>query len=218
MTKQDEKWNVQRLQLVEFEQKKGHCEAPRRCEQDKSLGAWVSSQRTNHIDKELHWTKSGSLGKITAPKPTSSGTRGMKSLSSLNERRGIVWCHASASKTLGLWVPALLRSRPFHKTNKIRLDQKTACTKSGSIGKLKAPTSWTNWTNSGTSSAKRSLSLNERMAIVWSQNVTSKTSLWGAESATSGPITSMTKFELTERDCWTKSGSLGKLEATTTTP
>jgi hypothetical protein len=38
MRKQDKKWHVRCEQLVEFKQKNGHWEVPRRCGQDESLG------------------------------------------------------------------------------------------------------------------------------------------------------------------------------------
>jgi uncharacterized protein YbgA (DUF1722 family) len=42
-------WHQQREKLVEFKRQNGHCVVPFNCQQDKSLGQWVSHQRT-HCD------------------------------------------------------------------------------------------------------------------------------------------------------------------------
>jgi hypothetical protein len=84
----DEKWNMRCEQLVKLKESNGHCVVPARsCEQDESLGIWVSKQQTLHDNDNmrLRW-KSGSLGKLMSKlTATSSGTSSMKSWSSLNE-------------------------------------------------------------------------------------------------------------------------------------
>jgi hypothetical protein len=44
----DKLWHQEREKLGDFQRKNGHCMVPRRCEQDKSLGKWVSNQRGIH--------------------------------------------------------------------------------------------------------------------------------------------------------------------------
>jgi hypothetical protein len=41
----DKKWQQERKKLVTFEEKSGHCVAPRDNEEDKALGWWVGTQR-----------------------------------------------------------------------------------------------------------------------------------------------------------------------------
>jgi hypothetical protein len=41
------------VQLVEFKRKNGHCTVPKRYKQDKSLGMWISTQRSNHVNNKL---------------------------------------------------------------------------------------------------------------------------------------------------------------------
>ncbi len=53
MNKQDKKWNMQYEKLVEFKRNFGHCRVPKIYEQDKSLGLWVSHQRTFHNNNKL---------------------------------------------------------------------------------------------------------------------------------------------------------------------
>jgi hypothetical protein len=66
--RQQKLWHQQHVQLVEFKRKNGHCIVPKRYKQDKSLGMWVSTQRSHHNNNKLRpdqrnfWTKSGLLG------------------------------------------------------------------------------------------------------------------------------------------------------------
>jgi hypothetical protein len=53
MTERDKKWNKQYEKLVEFKQNNGHCVVPQKCKEDKSLGKWVSKQRTSHANKVI---------------------------------------------------------------------------------------------------------------------------------------------------------------------
>jgi hypothetical protein len=90
----DKLWLQQHEKLVEYKRINGNCKVPRRYEQDKSLGEWVTKQRGRFIttiqfdliEREF-WTKSGSLGKLTPPtnSMTSSGTSNMNSWSNINE-------------------------------------------------------------------------------------------------------------------------------------
>jgi hypothetical protein len=46
-------WHQQCEKLVEFKQENGHCVASQSCEQDKSLGQWVSDQPTFHDNNKM---------------------------------------------------------------------------------------------------------------------------------------------------------------------
>jgi hypothetical protein len=60
----DKLWYQQYERLVEFKRKKGHCMVPRKYEQDKSLGPWVSTQRKHHINNKLRLDRKDILDKI----------------------------------------------------------------------------------------------------------------------------------------------------------
>jgi hypothetical protein len=60
----DKRWHQQYEKLVEFRRKSGHCIVPRRYEQDKSLGIWVSTQRKFHIKSNLRLDRKDRLDKI----------------------------------------------------------------------------------------------------------------------------------------------------------
>jgi hypothetical protein len=77
----------------------------------------------------------------------------------------------------------------------------------GALRKLLDATKTT--TRSGTRSMKSWSSLNERMAIVWCQPSTSKTSLLGYGFVSSGQDTPQRQCDLIERNFWTNLGSLG---------
>ena len=46
-------WNMKYAKLLEFKRKNGHCLVPKGYQQDKSLGKWVSAQRTFHTRNTL---------------------------------------------------------------------------------------------------------------------------------------------------------------------
>jgi hypothetical protein len=45
----DQKWNQQYRKLVAYERELGHCDVPHRWKDDKSLGNWISKQRSRPI-------------------------------------------------------------------------------------------------------------------------------------------------------------------------
>jgi hypothetical protein len=49
----DETWHKQYEKLVKFKQTNGHCLVPKRYQEDVSLGAWVSDQRSNHTNTSI---------------------------------------------------------------------------------------------------------------------------------------------------------------------
>jgi hypothetical protein len=80
------------------------------------------------------------------------------------------------------------------------LIERDSWTKSGLLGKLKAPTTASaSTTSSGTSNMKSWSSLNERMAIVWCHKAASKTILWGSGLVISGTHVTSASFDLNER-------------------
>jgi hypothetical protein len=65
MTERDEKWNMKREKLVEFERMNGHCRVPRiKCEQDASPKHWVDNQRTGHGNDKNRLDRKRILDKI----------------------------------------------------------------------------------------------------------------------------------------------------------
>jgi uncharacterized protein YbgA (DUF1722 family) len=46
-------WQQQYEKLVEFKRKNGHCLVPAKYQEDVSLGVWVTTQRTKHINNKL---------------------------------------------------------------------------------------------------------------------------------------------------------------------
>jgi hypothetical protein len=198
MNKRDRKWNMQYEKLVELQRTTGHCVVPRSYEQARSLRTWVSTQRKTNNDNTIRLDRKERLEEIGFAWEDVCGfkpddKKWNKQHETLLKFKGISGhCMVPQSyeqdKSLGIWAST---QRTFH-------------------GKLTA-------TSSGTSSMKRLLSLKERLAIVWCQGPTSKTSLWGFGLARSGAIITMTTFDLIERDSWTKSGSLGKLKVPTRT-
>jgi hypothetical protein len=57
-------WYQQYEKLVEFKRKSGHCMVPCAYEQDKSLGKWVSRQRTVHINNRIRLDRKRILDEI----------------------------------------------------------------------------------------------------------------------------------------------------------
>jgi hypothetical protein len=53
MTKYDKQWDRLYEQLVEYKRINGHCMVTCKYEQDKSLGRWVSDQRSYHNKNKL---------------------------------------------------------------------------------------------------------------------------------------------------------------------
>jgi hypothetical protein len=60
----DNFWHKQCKKIVEFKRKNGHCLVPKRYEQDKGLGHWVSTQRSNHIIDEIRLDRKRLLDEI----------------------------------------------------------------------------------------------------------------------------------------------------------
>jgi hypothetical protein len=89
----DDGWNQQYEQLFKFKQKKGHCMVPRRYEQDKSLGMWVTTQRNCHKYNKLRQDRKARLDAIdfvwkvvTGPARSSSTTDGQMAAAGTHQR------------------------------------------------------------------------------------------------------------------------------------
>jgi hypothetical protein len=148
MNKQDKKWNMQHKKLVEFKRNFGHCRVPKIYEQDKSLGFWVSTQRTIfNYNSTIRLDRKGNLDEIGfAWKPDvahhfkpddKSWHQHYEKLVKFKRKNGhcMVPQKYEQDKSLGRWVST---QRKYQKTNKIRLARKrildeigfawTACT------------------------------------------------------------------------------------------
>jgi hypothetical protein len=60
----DKKWNMNYEKLVKFKRTNGHCMVPRRYEQDKSLGEWVTKQRKVHNNNTIRLDRKRILDQI----------------------------------------------------------------------------------------------------------------------------------------------------------
>jgi hypothetical protein len=60
----DNQWHQQCKKLLEYKRKSGHCMVPYRYEADKSLGGWVSDQRSNHKKNKLRLDRKRLLDEI----------------------------------------------------------------------------------------------------------------------------------------------------------
>jgi uncharacterized protein YbgA (DUF1722 family) len=126
MTKYDIDWNRQYEQLVKFKRKNGHCMVPFKCEQDKSLGKWVSKQRTSHRNNKIRLDRKTLLNEIGfAWKADSNKLWNQQYEKLLEFKRENGHCRVPQSyeqhKTLGQWVA---KQRNLHVNNKIRQDRK----------------------------------------------------------------------------------------------
>jgi len=64
MTELDKRWHLQYQKLPEFKRKNGHCMVPRGYKEDKSLGSWVSLQRTFHTNKKIRQDRKKLLNEL----------------------------------------------------------------------------------------------------------------------------------------------------------
>ena len=139
ITELDQKWHQQRQKLVEFKQKNGHCMVPQGYEQDKSLGQWVSRQRTLYTNnnmgqdrKELLneigfvWKADNLVARIAAGRAKGDDMRWRQKYEKLVEfqrKNGhcIVPKVFVQDKALGNWVSA---QRKKYASNTLREDRK----------------------------------------------------------------------------------------------
>jgi hypothetical protein len=131
MNQFDKTWNMQYEKLVELKRTTGHCLVPRSYEQDKSLGIWVSTQRTVHvINNQMRLDRKGLLDEIGFAWRDTMGTKlddkkwnkQYEKLLNFKQNNGhcMVPRSYSEDKSLGIWVST---QRSTHNTNKMRLDR-----------------------------------------------------------------------------------------------
>ncbi len=128
MTEYDKKWNMKYEQLVKLKQEKGHCMVPPRYEQNKSLGMWVSKQRTvlrnnkkrQERKKMLDAIKCAWKAEYTHFKPKDKiWNHKCKKLVEFKRKKGhcMVPFNFEQDKSLGIWVS---NQRVRHAKKKMR--------------------------------------------------------------------------------------------------
>ena len=133
-SREDKKWHQQYEKLVEFKRKNGHCIVPFNYEQDKSLGKWVSMQRTNHTKKTIRLDRKellDELGFAWKVDPIAARASGedkkwhqqYEKLVEFKQINGhcIVPRSYEQDKAFGAWVSM---QRRVHTNNTIRLERK----------------------------------------------------------------------------------------------
>jgi uncharacterized protein YbgA (DUF1722 family) len=123
MTKHDKEWNLKYEQLVEFKRDKGNCLVPHRYKQDKSLGLWVSAQRTYHNNDKLRLDRKTLLDEIGFAWKGEGWDQQYEKLVEFKRKNGhcMVPNRYQQDKSLGIWVGT---QRNYHQNGKLRLDRK----------------------------------------------------------------------------------------------
>jgi hypothetical protein len=131
MTKYDIDWNRQYEQLVKFKRKNDHCMVPFKCEQDKSLGKWVSKQRSGHNNNKIRLDRKTLLNEIgfawkaeSTQKPDNKlWHQQYEKLLEYKRKKGHckVPKNYKDDKSLGVWV---MHQRARHAKNKMLPDRK----------------------------------------------------------------------------------------------
>jgi hypothetical protein len=128
MTEHDKQWNMKYQQLVEFKRMKGHCMVPRRYEQNKSLGIWVTTQRTIHnnttmrLDRKMLLDEIGFVWKpdraLTYKKDDKLWHQQYEKVVEFKRNKGhcMVPRRYQQDKSLGMWVG---KQRSRHANNKM---------------------------------------------------------------------------------------------------
>jgi hypothetical protein len=117
--------------LLEYKRENGHCMVPFRHEQDKSLGDWVTTQRSNHKHNKLRLDRKRILDEIGFVWKADHNFKPDDKLwhqqheKLVEFKRNYGHCVVSQryeqDKSLGQWV---CKQRNLHKDNKITLDRK----------------------------------------------------------------------------------------------
>jgi uncharacterized protein YbgA (DUF1722 family) len=138
----EKKWNIQYKKLVEFKRHNGHCLVPHNYEHDKSLGDWVSVQRTLHKNNKIRPDRKRILDEIGfAWKDDGWHQRYEKLWHQQYEKlvefkRTNGHCRVPRSyeqdKSLGPWVST---QRACHKNNKLGPDRKIILDEIGFVWK-----------------------------------------------------------------------------------
>jgi hypothetical protein len=164
MNECDQQWNVKYEKLVEFKRKKGHCILPCACEQDKSLGIWVRTQRGKHSkmrpDRKERHDEIGFAWKEDRAYNDKLWHQQCEELVEFKRTNGhcLVPNKYEQDKSLGIWVKT---QRTYYNNNKMRSDRKELLDEIAPTPSTKtAPCS-------GTSSMESWSILNQRVAIGW---------------------------------------------------
>jgi hypothetical protein len=148
----EQKWNMQYVQLVEFKRKEGHCMVPRSYEheQAKSLGEWVSTQRSIHTNDKLRFDRKkllddlGFVWKAKGPRNFNDKIINDKEQVWHQQHEKLVefkrksgHCRVPTryeqDKSLGDWVS---KQRRNHFNNTMRLDRKRLLDEVGFVWKV----------------------------------------------------------------------------------
>jgi hypothetical protein len=126
----DKQWHLQYKKLAEYKRKNGHCFVPKRHEQDKSLGRWVSEQRTLYTWNEMRLDRKELLDKLDFVRRVDIADNNAKSWEQQYEelvefRRKNGHCFVpqryEQDKALGYWVQT---QRGLNTKNEMRQDRK----------------------------------------------------------------------------------------------
>jgi hypothetical protein len=127
MTEHDKRWNMQYEKLVELKRKTGHCMVPQSYEQDKSLGKWVSTQRTINYNNTIRLDRKGLLDEIgfawkaeRSPVNDKIWHQHYEKLVEFKRKNGHCMVPRKHEQSLGQWVAT---QRHFHNNNKNKLRQ-----------------------------------------------------------------------------------------------
>jgi uncharacterized protein YbgA (DUF1722 family) len=132
-TYNDKIWHQKYERLVQFKRKHGHCRVPSIYEQDKSLGQWVSNQRSIHTIASMRQDRKDLLDEIGFAWENSEEAHSYKpddklwhrqfeKLIKFKQKNGhcMVPSIYEQDKSLGPWVST---QRNYHNYNKLRRDR-----------------------------------------------------------------------------------------------
>jgi hypothetical protein len=123
----DKQWNKQYEKLVEFKRKQGNCLVPKMYQEDASLGKWVSTQRTTHINTTIRPERKGLLDDIgfvwRVGNYEPSWEKQYGKLVEFKRKHGncLVQRGHKEDASLGRWVD---KQRHFHRKNTILPERK----------------------------------------------------------------------------------------------
>ena len=129
----DKLWHQQYENLVDFKRKTGHCLVPRRHEQEKSLGRWVGTQRSDHKNNIMLPDRKEALDQIDFVWNVKDHQWRLRHDELVAFKRQHQHCLRpfSLSRSFGLTI-----SGPIMQTTNFDLIGRQFWTKSGSLGKL----------------------------------------------------------------------------------
>jgi hypothetical protein len=140
----DKNWYQQYEKLVEFKQKNGDCLVPQQYQKDRSLGIWVSNQRTAHANKKMRQDRKdllNKLGFVSRVRAAPSWHQQYKKLVKFKRKNGncLVPRGYKQDASLGEWVAY---QRQSHANEKLRLDRKAFLDKIGFVWRVENDAQW----------------------------------------------------------------------------